>query len=105
MRKSAQKKQGRLLSLALVAFCQETEVSLMLVLVLFAFRGSHYVDVSVAIAVLELNSSVNQSIKSVVFAHTYVFAWTVHCAALTADNVAGFSELTTKNFHTESFAM
>ena len=105
MRKSAQKKQGRLLSLALVAFCQETEVSLMLVLVLFAFSGSHYVDVSVAIAVLELNSSVNQSIKSVIFTHSNIFTCIVNCSSLTNNNITCLCGLSSEELQTKSFAM
>ncbi len=73
-------------------------------LVLFALRSSHYIDVCVAGTFLELNSSVNESVKSVVFTHAYVCARTVNSTALTADDVASLSELTTENFNAESLA-
>ncbi len=78
--------------------------SLCLALVLFAFCRYH-VDEGVTCTLLELNDAVNQCVKSVILTHANVYAWTVNSTALTADNVACFSELTTKNFHTESFAM
>ena len=77
---------------------------LFVALVLFAFCCD-YVDEGVTSALLEFNNTVNQCVKSVVFTHANVYAWTVNSTALTADDVTGFSELTTKNFHTESFAM
>ena len=70
----------------------------------FAFSCDN-VDEGVTSALLEFNNTVNQCVKSVVFTHANVYAWTVNSATLTADDVTGFSELTTKNFHTESFAM
>ena len=73
-------------------------------LVLFAFSCNH-VDESVTCALLKFNHAVNQCVKSVILTHTNVHAWTVNSAALTADNVTGFSELTTKNFHTETLAV
>ena len=77
---------------------------LFVALVLFAFSCDN-VDEGVTSALLEFNNTVNQCVKSVVFTHANVYAWTVNSTALTADDVTGFSELTTKNFHTESFAM
>ena len=63
-----------------------------------------HVDVGVTSAVLELYSTVNQSIQSVVLAHAYVLARTVLGTALTADDVTGLGKLTTKNLHAEAFA-
>lgn len=73
-------------------------------LIVFAFFGN-YVDESVTGTLLEFNDTIAQSVKSVIFTHTHVHARTVNSTALTADNATGFCELTTKNFHTESFAM
>lgn len=52
----------------------------------------------------ELNSAAYEGVESVVFADAYVEAGVVLCAALALDDVACFSELTTKDFYTESFA-
>ncbi len=73
-------------------------------LVLFALRGSHNINICVAGTFLELNGSVNESVKSVIFTHAYVCARTVNSTALTADDVACLSELTTENFNAESLA-
>ncbi len=53
---------------------------------------------------LELYSTINKRVKSVVTSHAHVHARTVHCAALTTDNVSGLSELPTKNLNSESLA-
>lgn len=53
---------------------------------------------------LELNSTINESIECVVATHTYVLAGAVNCTALTADDVTSLCELTTKNFNAKSFA-
>ncbi len=53
---------------------------------------------------LELNGAVNKRVERVVATHAYVNARTMHCAALTADDVACLSELPTKNLNAESFA-
>ena len=52
----------------------------------------------------EDNSTVYESVDSVVFTHTHVQTGVVNSASLTFDNVACLSELTTENFNTESFA-
>ena len=63
-----------------------------------------HVDVGVTSAVLELYSTVNQSIQSVVLAHANVLTGTMLGTALTADDVTGLGKLTTKNLHAEAFA-
>mgnify|MGYP004448535399 CR=1 FL=1 len=52
----------------------------------------------------EFYYAVYESIESVVFAHADVEAGMVNGATLTLDDVAGFSKLAAKNFHSESFA-
>ena len=73
-------------------------------LVLFLLGSFDHVDVGVTSAVLELYSTVNQSIQSVVLAHANVYAGTMLGTALTADDVTGLGKLTTKNLHAEAFA-
>ena len=73
-------------------------------LVLFLLGGFDHVDVDVTSAVLELYSTVNQSIEGVVLAHANVHAGTMLGTALTADDVTGFGKLTTKNLDAEAFA-
>ena len=63
-----------------------------------------HVDVGVTSAVLELYSTVNQSIQSVVLAHANIHAGTMLSTALTADDVTSLGKLTTKNLHAEAFA-
>ena len=73
-------------------------------LVLLVFWGSHYVNVSVAIAFLELYSAINKCIESVVATHAHVQTRTVHRTALTADDVTSLCELTAINFNAKSLA-
>ncbi len=53
----------------------------------------------------EYYDTVDESEKSVVFAHTYVETWMVSCAALTLQDVASLALRSSGNFHTKSFAM
>ena len=73
-------------------------------LVLFLLGSLDHVDVDVTSAVLELYSAVNQGIEGVVLAHANVLTGTMLGTALTADDVAGFGKLTTKNLDAEAFA-
>ena len=75
-----------------------------LCLVLLLLGSLVHVDVDVTSAVLELYSTVNQSIEGVVLAHANVHAGTMLGTALTADDVTGLGKLTTKNLHAETFA-
>lgn len=64
-----------------------------------------YVDEPTAILTLgKHHYTINQSVDSVILAHTHVFTRVVNCATLTLDNVAGLCILTAKNLNTESFA-
>ena len=53
----------------------------------------------------ELYSSVYQCKQSVILTHTHVLAGVVNSSSLTNDDVASLSELTTKKFYSESFAL
>ena len=62
-----------------------------------------YVDKRAALfAFGEDNCTVNESVESVVFAHTHVQARVVNSTTLTFEDVACLSLLATENFHTES---
>ena len=73
--------------------------------VLFFLGGCHYVNVSVACAMLELNGSVNECIQGMILAHAHIHARTMNCATLTTDDVASLGKLTTINFHAKSLAV
>ena len=53
----------------------------------------------------ELYGSVNESIESVVLAHSNVSAGIVTCATLTNDNVASNALFTTKNLDAQSLSV
>ena len=72
--------------------------------VLFLIGGADHVDIGVSVALLELNDTIDECIERMVTTHAYIQSRTVHRAALAADDVAGFSELTTINLHAESLA-
>jgi hypothetical protein len=55
-------------------------------------------------AVLELDGAVNQRIECVVATHAHVLTRAMDGATLAADDVASLSELTTINFHAQTFA-
>ena len=67
--------------------------------------SSHYVNVSVACTMLELDSSAHQRIECMILAHAHVGAGTMHGATLTANDAAGIGKLTTKNFNAQSLAL
>ena len=52
----------------------------------------------------EFDDTITQCIQSVILAHTHILARIVLRAALTNDNVASDSGLTTEKFHSESLA-
>ena len=85
------------------AACVNVKPFLVLVL-FFALGSSHYVNVSVSCAMLELYSAVNECIECVVTTHAHVLARAMHCAALATDDVTSLCKLTTKNFNAKSFA-
>lgn len=78
-----------------------------LLVFLFFLRSccGYYINICVACFLLEFDCSVDESIEGMVFTDTYVIARAVNCSALTADNAACLSGLTTKNFNAETFAM
>lgn len=66
--------------------------------------GSYVDELASVLAFSEDNYAVNKSVKSVVFTDTNIFTGMVNGAALTLDDVACFSMLTTENLNTKSFA-
>ena len=70
------------------------------------YHNGHNVDeLASALTFCEGYSAVDEGIESVVFAHAYILSGVVNCAALTFDDVACFSILTTEYFDAESFAL
>lgn len=68
-------------------------------------RNRVYVDeFASAFSFGEDYSTVDESVESVVFAHTYVQTGMVNCATLTFDDIARFGILATEYFDAESFA-
>jgi len=70
---------------------------------LFGQRGDAYIGFAFAF-LAERYRAVYQREQRVVLAHADVEAGVVLGTALALDDVAGFSELTTEDFYTESFA-
>jgi hypothetical protein len=66
--------------------------------------GSHVDETTTVLAFSEEDGTVNESVDSVVLAHTHVQTGVVNSATLTFDDVTCFGELTTKDFHAESLA-
>lgn len=83
---------------------QERLISGFLLSVLSFSFDSHVDEAASVFAFSEHNNTVNKSVKSVIFTHTYVFTRMVNGTALTLDDVACFSMLTTENLNTKSFA-
>jgi len=68
------------------------------------FYGRYVDEFAAVFAFCEEDCAVHKGIERVVFADAYVEAGVVLGTALALDDVAGFSELTTEDFYTESFA-
>lgn len=73
-------------------------------LVFCRFDRLHIDELATAFAFREDNCAVDESKQCVVFAHAYVQSRMVNCAALTFDDIARLSELSTENLDAQSFA-
>ena len=69
----------------------------------FAY-GLHIDEFATIATFGETHDAVDEGLDCVVFTQTYVEAGVVDCAALTFDDVAGFGELATEDFHAKSLA-
>ena len=64
----------------------------------FSFYNNRY-DTAVAVATLEDNSTISESIEGVVATHTYVLARVMNGTTLTNDDVASLAGLSTPNLN------
>lgn len=72
----------------------------------FCFRKRKYRDIGfVSEFLLEGYNTIDQSEKSMVFAHSDIFTWIVHCSSLADEDVASFGNLTTEQLDAEAFAL
>lgn len=71
-----------------------------IVLILLRFRLWYYRNEAFGVAALvEINDSVHQSVKSVILANADIFARVVPCSALTNNDVSSHYLLAAPNFH------
>ncbi len=71
---------------------------------LLSLSGSHVDKLAAVLSFGEHNHAVDEGEESVILTHAYILAGVMNSAALTLQNVAGLSILTTKNLYAKTFA-